>query len=212
MSSKIVHVIDDDEAMRDSLRFLLLSSGFLVEDHGSPVTFLERLGELDPGCVITDLRMPEMNGIDLLKALRERSPEVPVIVITGHGDISVAVEAMKIGAMDFLEKPFGDEALCAAVSRALDLREDIDRTDTERSEIAERLERLSPRERDVLRGLVDGKQNKVIAHDLDISPRTVEVYRANLMTKMQANGLSQLVRMALIGGLSAPDGRKSDRD
>ncbi len=205
MASKIVHVIDDDEAMRDSLRFLLLSSGFLVDDHGSPVAFLEKMDELDLGCVITDLRMPEMNGIDLLKALRQRCPEVPVIVITGHGDIAVAVEAMKIGAMDFLEKPFGDEALCSAVSRALDLREDADRSDTERSEIADRLQRLSPRERDVLVGLVAGKQNKVIAADLDISPRTVEVYRANLMTKMQANGLSQLVRMALIGGLSAPD-------
>jgi two-component system response regulator FixJ len=209
MASRIVHVIDDDEAMRDSLRFLLLSSGFLVDNHDSPVAFLDRLGELDLGCVITDLRMPEMNGIDLLKALRQRCPEVPVIVITGHGEIAVAVEAMKLGALDFLEKPFGDEALCSAVSRALDLREDSDRSDTERSEIVDRLERLSPRERDVLIGLVAGKQNKVIAHDLDISPRTVEVYRANLMTKMQASGLSQLVRMALIGGLATSGDQKN---
>ena len=205
MASKIVHVIDDDDAMRDSLRFLLLSSGFEVDDHGSPTAFLDSVGKLDLGCIITDLRMPEMNGIDLLKALRQQRPEVPVIVITGHGDISVAVEAMKLGAMDFLEKPFSDEALCTAVTRALDLREDADRSDTERSEITDRLERLSPRERDVLIGLVAGKQNKVIANDLDISPRTVEVYRANLMTKMQASGLSQLVRMALIGGLSGSD-------
>jgi two-component system response regulator FixJ len=210
--SRTVQIIDDDEAMRDSLRFLLISSGFSVRDHSSPVAFLDSLGELDLGCVVTDLRMPEVSGLDLLKTLREREPEVPVIVITGHGDIAVAVEAMKLGAMDFFEKPFSDEALCAAVARALDRKQGQDRSDAERSEISDRIERLSPRERDVLIGLVAGKQNKTIAYDLSISPRTVEVYRANLMTKMQASGLSHLVRMALIVGLSGSTADKAGGD
>ncbi len=210
--ARTVQIIDDDDAMRDSLRFLLLSSGFAVEDHGSPQVFLAALADLDLGCVITDLRMPEMSGIELLRTLRNRQPDVPIIVITGHGDIAVAVEAMKLGATDFFEKPFSDEELCAAVTRALEHKQSHDRDDAERAEIVERIEHLSPRERDVLIGLVEGKQNKTIAYDLSISPRTVEVYRANLMTKMQATALSQLVRMALLAGLPDAKAGKSDVD
>jgi two-component system response regulator FixJ len=201
--NETVHVIDDDAAMRDSLCFLLRASGLAVRDHASAKTFLAALPELNVGCIVTDIRMPEMTGIDLLRSLGTSRPSVPVIVITGHGDIGLAVEAMKLGAVDFLEKPFSDDALLAAVEHALSRRQIDERRDTERAQIIARIELLSPRERDVLAGLVAGKQNKTIAYELDISPRTVEVYRANLMTKMQAASLSQLVRMALLAGFAA---------
>jgi two-component system response regulator FixJ len=200
--SGTVHVIDDDAAMRDSLSFLLRASGLAVRDHASAKAFLAALPGLEVGCVVTDIRMPDVTGIDLLKALGTNRPGVPVIVITGHGDVALAVDAMKLGAVDFLEKPFGDEALLAAVEHALSRRHIDERRDTERAQINARIDLLSPRERDVLAGLVAGKQNKTIAYDLDISPRTVEVYRANLMTKMQAASLSQLVRMALLAGFA----------
>jgi two-component system response regulator FixJ len=152
------------------------------------------------GCVITDVRMPEISGIDLLRRLRDIQIGLPVIVITGHGDVSLAVEAMKIGAVDFLEKPFDDDALLAAVRSALNRQDSDSKRQAERAAIARRLDALSNRERDVLNGLVAGRANKQIAFDLGISPRTIEIYRANLMTKMQAASLSDLVRMALIAG------------
>ena len=193
-----VHVIDDDEALRDSLTFLLRTARLDVQSYPSATAFLEALPEANLSCVITDVRMPGMSGIDLLRHLRERKISVPVIVITGHGDIPLAVEAMRIGAIDFLEKPFGDEVLIASVKAALRQKEGEAKRHGERAEIEGRLAALSNRERDVLGGLVAGRANKQIAFDLGISPRTVEIYRANLMSKMQAGSLSDLVRMALI--------------
>lgn len=196
-----VHVIDDDEALRDSLTFLLRTARLDVLSYPSATAFLEALPEANLSCVITDVRMPGMSGIDLLRRLRERKISVPVIVITGHGDIPLAVEAMRIGAIDFLEKPFDDEVLIASVKTALRQKEGEVKRHGERAEIEGRLAALSNRERDVLGGLVAGRANKQIAFDLGISPRTVEIYRANLMDKMQAGSLSDLVRMALIVGM-----------
>ena len=196
-----VHVIDDDEALRDSLTFLLRTARIDVQSYPSAAAFLEALPETNLSCVITDVRMPGMSGIDLLRRLRERKISVPVIVITGHGDIPLAVEAMRIGATDFLEKPFDDEVLIASVKAALRQKEGEAKRQEERAEIEGRLASLSNRERDVLGGLVAGRANKQIAHDLGISPRTVEIYRANLMSKMKAGSLSDLVRMALIAGI-----------
>jgi two-component system response regulator FixJ len=200
-SDSTVHVIDDDEALRDSLTFLLRTARLDVQSYPSAAAFLEALPEANLSCVITDVRMPGMSGIDLLRRLRERKISVPVIVITGHGDIPLAVEAMKNGAIDFLEKPFDDEVLIASVKAALRQKEGESKRRGERAEIESRLAALSNRERDVLGGLVAGRANKQIAYDLGISPRTVEIYRANLMSKMKAGTLSDLVRMALIAGI-----------
>ncbi len=208
-----VHVIDDDDAARDSLLFLLETEGIVASGHPSADAFVERLDSLGPlGCIVTDVRMPGMSGIELLQALRERGATVPIIVITGHGDIALAVEAMKAGARDFLEKPYRDDALVAAVRTALaDTRRDAEagggeaRAASERSAACHRFTGLSPREREVLDGLVAGSSNKTIARQLGISPRTVEVYRANLMTKTQATSLSHLVRLALAAGVVASD-------
>jgi two-component system response regulator FixJ len=194
----VVHVIDDDDAMRESMSFLLSTAGLESKVYESPVAFLEELPLEAPACVITDVRMPQMSGIDLLKRLRADNREVPVIVITGHGDVPLAVEAMKLGAADFIEKPFPDETLIDAVRRAMDRPTATNETSPERAAITERLASLSTRERQVLDGLVAGNPNKTIAYDLGISPRTVEVYRANLMNKMQASSLSELVRMTLL--------------
>jgi len=196
--TNLVHVIDDDEAVRDSLSFLLRAADFTVVAHQSATHFLKTLTREIDGCVITDVRMPDMSGLDLLRELRSQSCMIPVIVMTGHGDIQLAVEAMKSGAIDFLEKPFDDERVLAAVRSALEARRAQDERVGLRHAIEERLESLSQRERQVLDGLVAGLPNKTIAHDLGISPRTVEVYRANVMTKMQAGSLSELVRMVLL--------------
>jgi two-component system response regulator FixJ len=200
-TDKLVHVIDDDDALRESLAFLLRTAHIEVESYASAGTFLEALPSSQLSCVITDLRMPDMSGIDLLRRLRELKIDVPVIVITGHGDVPLAVEAMKNGAIDFLEKPFGDEILLASVKTAIKRLGGDSKRNAERKEIEGKLATLSNRERDVLGGLVAGRANKQIAFDLGISPRTVEIYRANLMNKMQAGSLSDLVRMALIVGV-----------
>jgi two-component system response regulator FixJ len=200
----IVHVIDDDEAMRESLTFLLSTAGMGVKTYDSAVAFLDVAPNVKTGCVITDARMPGLSGVDLLRRLRELKFGVPVIVITGHGDVPLAVEAMKIGAIDFLEKPFDDEVLLASVRSALNQLDRDSKRQAERSDIESRLAALSNRERDVLEGLVTGHANKQIAYNLGISPRTIEIYRANLMTKMQAASLSDLVRMALIAGIVGP--------
>jgi two-component system response regulator FixJ len=194
----LVHVIDDDEAVRDSLSFLLRTADFNVIAYQSATHFLESLTRDIDGCVITDVRMPDMSGLDLLRRLRDLSCMIPVIVMTGHGDIQLAVEAMKAGAVDFLEKPFDDERVLTAVRSALEASRALNERVGRRHEIEERLESLSQRERQVLDGLVSGLPNKTIAHELGISPRTVEVYRANVMTKMQAGSLSELVRMVLL--------------
>jgi len=197
----IVHVIDDDEALRESLAFLLRSAQIEVQSYPSATAFLGTLSNASLGCVITDVRMPGMSGIDLLKRLKELMISVPVIVVTGHGDVPLAVEAMKFGATDFLEKPFDDDVLLASVRSALQQRDSETKRHLERGAIESRLAVLSKRERDVLGGLVAGHANKQIAFDLGISPRTVEIYRSNLMDKMQATSLSDLVRMALIVGI-----------
>jgi two-component system, LuxR family, response regulator FixJ len=197
----VVHVIDDDEASRQSLAFLLQAADFDVLTYASATVFLDLASKLGWSCVITDVRMPGMSGIELLRRLKELDVNVPVIVITGHGDVPLAVEAMKVGAADFLEKPFDDDVLLSSVRMALAQRDGDKRRHGERAEIESRLAVLSPRERDVLSGLVSGRANKQIAYDLGISPRTVEIYRANLMNKMQAGSLSELVRMALIAGM-----------
>jgi two-component system response regulator FixJ len=203
----IIYVIDDDEAVRQSLEFLLKAAGIPVRGFESAQAFLDVLPTVEHGCIVTDVRMPEITGIDLLKKVKQVRPELPVIVITGHGDISLAVDAMKIGAVDFLEKPFDDDHLLAAVKSALDREADLARRKSEVGEVQEKLAALSNRERQVLEGLVAGNANKTIAFDLGISPRTVEIYRANLMTKMAANSLSDLVRMAMVAGI-LEDGKK----
>src|ERR1700751_714282 len=194
----VVHIVDDDEGLRESLGFLLHSASLEVRSFESAKAFLGELPHAMPGCVITDVRMPDMSGIELLRRLKELKIGVPVIVITGHGDIALAVEAMKIGAADFFEKPFDDDLLVASVRAALRQQEDRAKLDAERANIEHRISTLSPREKDVLVGLIEGRANKQIAFGLGISPRTVEIYRANLMNKMQAGSLSDLVRMALI--------------
>jgi len=197
----IVHVIDDDEAVRESLIFLLRTAGLEVKGHVSATDFLEVLTTVELGCIISDVRMPGISGIDLLRRLKELNIAVPVIVMTGHGDVPLAVEAMKFGAVDFLEKPFDDEVLLTSVRLALQERVGETKRQAEREVIDSRLGALSPRERDVFGGLVAGKANKQIAFDLGISPRTVEIYRANLIDKMRAGSLSDLVRIALVAGI-----------
>lgn len=197
----MVHVVDDDEASRQSLAFLLQTADIEVRTYASATAFLDQIAGAEADCIITDVRMPGLSGIDLLRRLKELKIDAPVVVITGHGDIALAVEAMKIGAADFLEKPFDDEVLLASVRAALQQRGADQKRNAERVEIEGRLAALSNRERDVLSGLVAGRANKQIAYDLGISPRTVEIYRANLMDKMQAGSLSELVRMALVAGI-----------
>jgi two-component system response regulator FixJ len=196
-----IYIVDDDEAVRQSLAFLLKTAGIAAQSFDSAKAFLDALPGVTSGCVITDVRMPEITGIDLLRTLKQEKPDIPVIVITGHGDIALAVEAMKIGAIDFLEKPFDDDHLLGAVRAALDREADAAKRNAELAGIQQKLDALSNRERQVLEGLVAGNPNKTIAFDLGISPRTVEIYRANLMTKMGANSLSDLVRMAMTAGI-----------
>lgn len=194
----VVHVIDDDDAARQSLAFLLRSAQIETQTYETAVAFLNSLAHVRPGCIITDVKMPEMTGVELLRRLKELGIGMPVIVITGHADVPLAVEAMKSGAVEFLEKPFDDEILLASVRSALETGERSVKREAERVEFRRRLATLSKREREVIDGLVAGKPNKTIAFDLGISPRTVEIYRANAMTKMQAVSLSELVRMTLI--------------
>jgi len=201
MSSGNVYVIDDDPAMRDSLDFLLSSAGFEVTLFETASSFLEAVPDIAFGCVVSDVRMPGIDGIELLKRLKSAKMALPIIVMTGHGDIPLAVEAMKLGALDFLEKPFEDERLIGMIEAALAAGESNAQDEAATAEIVARIASLSPRERQVMEGLVAGLSNKQIARDYDISPRTIEVYRANVMTKMQANSVSELVRFAIRGGL-----------
>jgi len=196
MPDRIVHIVDDDEAVRQSLAFLLGSAGLTVRLYDSASAFLAGLSAVKSGCLVTDMRMPEMTGIELLQQLRAKACRLPAIVITGHGDVPLAVEAMKAGAVDFIEKPFDQETILHAVQAALERGFEGEGRDD--PAVAARLGTLSERERQVLEGLVAGHTNKTIAYDLGISPRTVEVYRANLMTKMGARSLSELIRMAII--------------
>ncbi|SRR5216684_995403 len=196
-----VYVIDDDEAMRDSLNFLLDSAGYGVTLFDSALKFLDALPGLAFGCVVSDVRMPGLDGIELLKRMKADHCTFPIVIMTGHGDVPLAVEAMKLGAVDFLEKPFEDERLIGMIETAIQQAEPTARSEALTQDIAARVASLSPRERQVMNGLIAGLSNKLIARDYDISPRTIEVYRANVMTKMQANSLSELVRLAMRAGL-----------
>ncbi|GLH81036.1 transcriptional regulatory protein FixJ [Bradyrhizobium sp. SSBR45G] len=195
-----VYVIDDDEAMRDSLNFLLDSSGFEVTLFENAQAFLDRLPTLAFGCILSDVRMPGIDGIELLKHMKAAGSSFPILVMTGHGDVPLAVEAMKLGAVDFLEKPFEDERLVAMIETAIRQAEPAAKTESITQDILARIASLSPRERQVMDGLMAGLSNKLIAREYDISPRTIEVYRANVMTKMGANSLSELVRLAMRAG------------
>lgn len=194
----VVHVVDDDEAMRDSLLFLLESAGIEARAYDSAPSFLGALPGLEPGCILTDVRMPQINGLEMVRRVKAAGVDLPVIVMTGHADLALAIEAMRAGVIDFLEKPFEDKALLSALRSALGASEEDRRRAQDRQEIRDRRAALSGREAEVLDGLLAGKANKIIAYDLGISPRTVEIYRANVMTKMQAASLSELVRMCLL--------------
>ena len=196
-----VYVIDDDEAMRDSLDFLLGAADFHVTLFESAQHFLEAVSGVGFGCVVSDVRMPGIDGIELLKRLKASHHTFPVVIMTGHGDVPLAVEAMKLGAVDFLEKPFEDDRLIGMIDAALRQGESSARSEAVALDISARIASLSPRERQVMDGLIAGLSNKLIARDYDISPRTIEVYRANVMTKMQAGSLSELVRLAMRSGV-----------
>lgn len=196
-----VYVIDDDEAMRDSLNFLLDSSGFGVTLFDDAQAFLDVLPGLAFGCVVSDVRMPGIDGIELLKRMKAQQSPFPILIMTGHGDVPLAVEAMKLGAVDFLEKPFEDDRLTTMIETAIRQAEPAAKNEAISQDIAARVASLSPRERQVMEGLIAGLSNKLIAREYDISPRTIEVYRANVMTKMQANSLSELVRLAMRAGM-----------
>jgi len=200
-SRGLVFVVDDDEAVRDSLELLLSSAGFETMVFDSAQTFLAHRGQAARACILSDIRMPGKNGIELLDAVVREGGRRPVILMTGHGDVPLAVDAMKRGAADFVEKPFDDERLIAAIDAALKQSADPPAPRAVDPEIAARLASLSRRERQVMEGLVAGHSNKAIARDCGISPRTVEVYRANVMNKMHAANLSELVQMAMRAGL-----------
>ena len=199
----VINVIDDDQAVRESLAFLLTAAGLTVRTFESALAFIDSSPTTGPACIVTDVRMPGMSGIELMTDLARRGVALPVIIITGHGDVPLAVEAMKLGAFDFIEKPFDDETIIAAVRGALAKYATNGKDDGRKAEVLARLATLSQRERQVLDGLVLGNPNKTIAHDLGISPRTVEVYRANVMGKMAATSLSDLLRMTIIAGSGA---------
>lgn len=193
-----VHVIDDDDAVRDSLAFLLEADGLPVRTYESAEVFLAQVADGVSGCIVTDVRMPGMSGLDLVRRLNDLKVTTPVVVMTGHADVPMAVEAMKAGVLDFVEKPFSDDHLIGIVRKAIEMG---GRTGERAAELAvaqTRLERLTGREREVFDRLVHGAANKVIANDLGISPRTVEIYRANVMSKMEAANLSELVRIGLM--------------
>lgn len=194
----IIYVVDDDPAVRDSLAFLLDTAGYVSRVFDSPQDLLAAGANLSHGCIVTDIRMPDMTGLEMVRRLTDLGVRHPVIVMTGHADVSLAIEALRAGVKDFIEKPFDDEVLLAAIERALAGQSRAGDQDARDGEIIRRIKSLTLREVQVLRGLVAGKPNKVTAFDLGISPRTVEVYRANVMTKMQANSLSELVRMAFL--------------
>ena len=197
VNSKVVHVVDDDAAIRDSLAFLLDTAGFTARAYEDAAQFLARVGELEQGCIITDVRMPGMSGLELVARLKELGVVHPVIVLTGHADVALAIEAMKSGVLDFLEKPFDDEALLSAVRSALAAGEGEFGRRAELAEVERRVASLTEREREVFEAIVDGDSNKAAGIRLGISPRTVEIYRANVMEKMGAKSLSELVRLAL---------------
>lgn len=194
----VVHIVDDDAAVRDSLSFMLGAANLEARTYESAPQLLERLAELERGVIITDVRMPGMTGLELVARLSENGATLPIIVLTGHADVAMAVEAMKAGVIDFIEKPFDDAALLAAIDLGRQRLEGEAGRQAEKEEIRGRAAQLTPRERDVFEAISGGESNKSAAQKLGISPRTVEIYRANVMEKMRARTLSDLVRMALL--------------
>jgi two-component system response regulator FixJ len=193
----IVHVVDDDAAIRHSVVFQLETAGYSARHHASAEAFLEALPRVPVGCVITDVRMPGLNGLELVRRLNALGFKAPIIMMTGHGDIPLAVEAMKAGVVDFIEKPLDDDVLLRAIGSALSNAATPEQDDALRRERKAKFDSLTPREGDVLAGVIAGKPNKIMAYDLGISQRTIEVHRAALMTKTGAASLSELIRMAL---------------
>lgn len=200
-ASRLIHVVDDEEAVRRSISYTLRTSGYAATCWSSGVEFLKHVRHLDPGCVLLDVRMPGVDGLAVQRALAERGVMMPVIVMTGHGDVSVAVRAMKAGAIDFLEKPFERAALLMALEAAFERLAAADQASARAAEADVMIAALTPRERDVLEGLARGLPNKTIAFNLGISPRTVEVHRANLMAKLDVRSLSDALRIAFAAGL-----------
>lgn len=193
---RLVHLVDDDEAIRRSVGFMLKTSGFHVRAYESGVELLKSAGNMEPGCILLDIRMPGMDGLEVQSALRDKGSTLPVIIMTGHGDVTLAVQAMKAGAVDFIEKPFEKAVLLSAIEHAVERLKrsaaDVERAD----EAAVKLQVLTGREREVLDGLAKGLPNKTIAYDLGISPRTVEIHRANVMSKLGVKSLSEALRIA----------------
>jgi two-component system, LuxR family, response regulator FixJ len=204
LSTATVAVIDDDEAVRDSLQALLEANGYVVSAYGTAESFLGSYREGQAGCALVDLQMPGMDGLALLSKLQEMKAMVPVVMVTGHGDVPLAVKAIKAGAVDFIEKPYPNQLILETVRRALQAVMHVRADEKGAAEFAARIQGLTPREREVLDQLVIGHANKIIAYELKISPRTVEIHRANLMKKMQADSLSHLVRMVLAARGQSP--------
>ena len=198
--SGLVHLIDDDEDVRRALAFLLGTAGLAVKVYESASAFLEKCEDFESGCVVSDVRMPGIDGVELLRQLQQKRARMPVVIMTGHADVPLAVAAMKAGAVDFIEKPFADDVLLAAIQVAFERDRNTGRPASEIAQIQARIASLTPREKEVLDGLLAGYPNKTIAYDLGLSPRTVEVHRANVMTKMAASSLPELVRMTLVAG------------
>jgi two-component system response regulator FixJ len=200
---RTIHLVDDDEAIRHSASFLLRHSGFRVKTYTDGVTFLDQVETAERGCILLDVQMPVMDGLEVQEALNARGVSMPVIVLTGHGDVGVAVRAMKAGAVDFVEKPYAKQSLLDALIRAFDRLEARQKVEVLAEEARGLIARLTPREKQVLLGLVEGQTNKVIAETLDVSPRTIEIHRANLMDKMNAQSLSTVLRIAFAAGYGA---------
>lgn len=193
---RLVHLVDDDDAIRRSAGFMLKTSGYQVKAYESGVELLKEAGSLDTGCILLDIRMPGMDGLEVQQKLREKGVALPVIIMTGHGDVTLAVKAMKAGAVDFIEKPFEKAVLLSAIEQGIERLKRSEISRERAKEAAVRLQALTPREREVLEGLAEGLPNKTIAYDLGISPRTVEIHRANLMTKLDVRSLSEALRIA----------------
>lgn len=200
---RMIHIVDDEEAIRRSAGFMLKTSGYAVSTYASGDAFLQAARDVEPGCVLLDVRMPGMDGLEVQKAMAERGIAMPVVVLTGHGDITVAVRAMKGGAVDFIEKPFEKAVLLTAITAAFERLDDAGARAVRAGAAAVAIAGLTHREQDVLRGMAQGLPNKTIAFDLAISPRTVEVHRANLMAKLQVKNLSEALRIAFAAGLQA---------
>ena len=205
-ASRTVHLVDDDESIRRSVSFMLRTSNYIVKTYASGVEFLNDAKAIVPGCILLDVQMPEVNGLEVQKRLREQGVLFPVIVMTAHGDVTVSVQAMKAGAIDFIEKPFDKAVLIGAIEDGFARIEQSGRRHARAEEARVRLDALTPRELDVMEGLVRGHPNKTIAYDLEISPRTVEIHRANAMTKLGVASLSEALRIAFAAGLGDEDG------